>query len=83
MHSKKQILAIWSVSGIMEATCFARLESFEDSDDREYISQDFRSCAVDPFVFTYKTNERDIADAFERWLDAAIAVAFKEFGDRI
>jgi len=71
------------LSGIMEATCFARLESFEDSDDREYVSHDFRICAVEPFVFTYKTSESQITAAFERWLDAAIAVAFKEFGDRL
>lgn len=71
------------LSGVMEATCFARLESFEDSDDREYVSQDFRICSVEPFVFTYKTNETEIAAAFERWLDASIAVAFKEFGDRL
>ncbi len=71
------------LSGIMEATCFARFESFEDSDDREYVSQDFRICALEPFVFTYKTGEAQIAAAFERWLDAAVAVAFKDFGDRL
>jgi Fic family protein len=71
------------LSGIMEATAFARLESFEDSDDREYASQDFFVCSLEPFVFTYKTSEQDIADAFRRWLDAAIAVAFKTYGDRL
>jgi Fic family protein len=71
------------LSGIMEATAFSRLESFEDSDDREYASQDFFVCSLEPFVFTYKTNEHDIIDAFGRWLDAAIAVAFKVYGDRL
>jgi Fic family protein len=71
------------LSGIMEATAFSRLESFEDSDDREYASQDFFVCSLEPFVFTYKTNEHDIVDAFSRWLDAAMAVAFKEYGDRL
>jgi hypothetical protein len=71
------------LSGIMEATAFSRLESFEDSDDREYASQDFFVCSLEPFVFTYKTSEQDIVDAFGRWLDAAIAVAFKEYGDRL
>jgi Fic family protein len=71
------------LSGIMEATCFARLESFEDSDDREYVSHEFFICTIEPFVFTYKTKEPEIRDAFERWLDAGIAVAFKEFGDRL
>ena len=71
------------LSGIMEATAFARLESFEDSEDREYASQDFFLCSLEPFVFTYKTNEQDISDSFTRWLDAAVAVAIKEYGDRL
>jgi len=71
------------LSGIMEATTFARLESYEDSEDREVAFQDFFVCSLEPFVFTYKTNEVDIADAFSRWLDTAIAVAVKEYGDRL
>ena len=71
------------LSGIMEATAFARLESFEDSDDRELVSQDFFLCSLEPFVFTYKTKEQDITDSFARWLDAAVAVAIKEYGDRL
>ena len=53
------------------------------SEDREYVSQDFFLCSLEPFVFAYKTNEEDIADAFARWLDAAVAVAIKEYGDRL
>jgi hypothetical protein len=71
------------LSGIMEATAFARLQSFEDSDDREYASQDFFLCSLEPFVFTYKTSEQEVAESFARWLDAALAVAFKEYGDRL
>jgi hypothetical protein len=71
------------LSGVMEATAFARLESFEDSEDRESVSQDFFLCSLEPFVSTYKTGEQEIADAFDRWLDAALAVAFKEYGDRL
>jgi Fic family protein len=71
------------LSGIMEATAFARLESYENSDDREYAAQDFFICSVEPFVFTYKTKAAEISESFGRWLDAAIAVAFKEYGDRL
>jgi hypothetical protein len=71
------------LSGIMEATAFARLESYEESDDREYASQDFFLCSTEPFVFTYKTNAAEIETAFRRWLDAAVAIAFKEYGDRL
>jgi hypothetical protein len=70
------------LSGIVEATAFARLQSFEDSEDREYAAQDFFVCSLEPFVFTYKTREEEVAESFTRWLDAALAVALKEYGDR-
>jgi hypothetical protein len=34
-------------------------------------------------VFTYKTSEQEVAKAFEKWLDTAIAIAIKEYGDRL
>ena len=71
------------LTGIMEATAFSKLESYEDSEDRSSVSQDFFLCALEPFVFTYTTNQADIADSFSRWLDAALAVAIKEYGDRL
>lgn len=71
------------LTGIMEATAFAQLESFEDSDDRESVSQDFFLCSLEPFVFTYRTSDEEIHDAFSRWLDSALAVAVKEYGDRL
>jgi Fic family protein len=71
------------LSGVMEATSFARLESFDNSDDLEFASLDFRLCSLEPFVFTYRTVESEISDSFARWLDAAVAVAFKEYGDRL
>jgi prophage maintenance system killer protein len=71
------------LSGVMEATAFARLESFEDSEDRDSVSRDFFLCSLEPFVFTYRTKETDIGDAFARWLDAGVAVAIKEYGDRL
>jgi Fic family protein len=71
------------LTGIMEATAFARLESFEDPEDRAFVSRDFFPCSLAPFVFTNATQEEAISEAFERWLDAALAVALKEYGDRI
>lgn len=71
------------LTGIMEVTAFARLESFEGPDDRETVADDFTPCALEPFVITWKTKEQDVHAAFERWLDAALAVAIKEFGDRL
>ena len=71
------------LSGMMEATAFAKLESYEESEDREMVSQDFFPCSLEPFVFAHRSDADAIIDAFEQWLDAAIAVAFKEFGDRL
>jgi hypothetical protein len=71
------------LSGIMEVTAFSQLESFEDSDDRESVSEAFILCSLQPYVLTYNTKEPDIKDSFARWLDAALAVAIKEYGDRL
>ena len=71
------------LSGIMEVTTFARLESYEQSEDRELASEDFFATSVEPFVITWKTRENGITSAFERWLDAAVAVGIKEYGDRL
>ena len=71
------------LSGIVEATAFAKLESFEESDDRERVSQDFFVCSLEPFVLTYRTKHSDVTEAFDRWVDAALAVAIKEYGDRL
>jgi Fic family protein len=71
------------LTGIMEATAFSKLESYEDSEDRESVSERFSLCSVEPFVFTYNTKLAEIEAAFARWLDAALAVALKEYGDRL
>lgn len=71
------------LTGIMEITAFATLESFEDSDDRESVSADFSLCSLDPFVITWKTKEPDVTESFRRWLDAALAVAIKDYADRL
>jgi len=59
------------------------LEWFEDSDDRQSVSENFFVCSVEPLVFTYKTAIGDIEAAFSRWLDSTLAIAVKEYGDRL
>jgi hypothetical protein len=71
------------LSGIMEVTAFSQLESFEHSDDRESVSQAFVRCSLEPFVLTYKTQEQEITESFALWLDRTLAVAVKEYGDRL
>ncbi len=67
----------------MEATAFARIESFDEPDGSDVAGQDFFICSLEPFAFAYKTREAEIIDSFSKWLDAAVAVAIKEFGDSI
>jgi hypothetical protein len=67
----------------MEATAFLKLASYEDPEDGESVSERFSLCSVEPFVFTHQTKVNEIAEAFGKWLDAALAVAIKEYGDRL
>ena len=69
------------LTGMMEAIAFAHLESYAEAEDRELPTRQFAPCSVDPFVFTYRTEEEDIAALFRQWLDAAMAAALKQFAD--
>ena len=71
------------LSGIMEATSFARLEFFEEGNDRVVASERRFPCSLEPFVITWTTEESKIRDAFRKWLDAGLAIAVKEWGDRL
>lgn len=71
------------LSGIMEATSFARLEFFEEGNDRVAASERRFPCSLEPFVITWTTEEGKITDAFRKWLDAGFAIAVKEWGDRL
>ncbi len=67
----------------MEATAFAQLQTREDSDERDVASESFFVCSIDPFVFTYGVQNDDLKEPFERWLDTTLAVAMKEFSDKV
>jgi len=71
------------LTGIMEGTAFSKLVSYEDSEDRESVSERFSLCSVEPFVFTHTTKVDEVAAAFGKWLDAALAVAVKDYGDQL
>lgn len=70
------------LSGMMEATAFARLESSRE-DGGDYAEREFITCSLEPFTFTNRTKMPSIENAFDAWLDQSTAVAFKEFGDRL
>ncbi len=67
----------------MAATAFAQLQSYENSDDRDSVSEDFFVCSREPFVITHLTSADEIATSYVRWLDEAIAIAIKAYGDRL
>ncbi len=72
------------LSGIMEATSFARLESYEgENDDSIVTAGSYFPCSLEPFVITWTTEEATIRDAYRKWLDACFAIAIKEWGDRL
>ncbi len=71
------------LSGIMEATAFAQLEFFEKGNDRVAASEQYFPCSLEPFVITWSTEQVQIRDAYRKWLDAALAIAVKEWGDRL
>jgi len=71
------------LTGVMEATAFARIEEVDLSEERGAKTRDFILASIEPFAFTYQSSLADIEPSFLRWLDASVAVAMKEFGDRI
>ena len=71
------------ITGIVEATAFSYLESFESAEHEEPSSNEYFPCSLEPFVLTWKTKFEDTLQSFDSWLDTALAVAFKEYGDRI
>lgn len=71
------------LSGVMEATAFAWLESFETPEDHIPTSKQYFVASPEPFVIAWNTEASDVTPLFEQWLDTALAVAFKEFADRL
>lgn len=71
------------LSGIMEATAFAKLQFDDDPDDRDTAGGVFLPCSIEPFAFTNVTKINEVESAFASWLDASLAVGLKEFGDRL
>ena len=71
------------LSGVMEATAFAWLESFENPGDHAPEARQYFVSSLEPFVMAWNTNVSDVTSLFDQWLDSAMAVAFKEFADRV
>jgi Fic family protein len=69
------------LSGVMQATAFAELESVQ----QDISTQNERSfsCSTEPYTLTHSTDPNTINGQFTAWLDAAFAVAFKAFSERL
>jgi len=61
----------------------AQLDSFESGTSDHAAARHYAVCSLEPFVIAWNTNVRDVTPLFDQWLDSALAVAFKEFADRI
>lgn len=71
------------LSGVMEATAFAWLESFESPDESAPSPRQSFVASLEPFVIAWNTDADEVLPLFEQWLDSALGVAFKEFADRV
>lgn len=72
------------LSGIMEATSFGRLEFYDEESDENLAKNDtFFECSLEPFVISWNSELKRVAPSYSRWLDAALAIAVKEWGDQL
>ncbi len=69
------------LSGVMQVTAFAELESVQ----QDAITQSESSfiCSTQPYTLTHSTDPNTINGQFTAWLDAAFAVAVKAFSERL
>jgi Fic family protein len=76
------------LTGVMEGTAFLLLETFDEAEMTgvegvERVSANFLPSFVEPFVITWKTESSKVEESFLKWLDHCIAIALKEWGDRL
>lgn len=73
------------LTGVMEATSFALLQSYDEANDAntERIETGLVGTSVEPFPITWNTSADTLKASFSRWLDTCTAIAVKEWGDRL
>jgi hypothetical protein len=73
------------LTGVMEASAFARVETYDEASDNdaERINDELIPVSVEPFAVTWKTNMRLIEDSYKRWLDQALGIGLQEWGNRL
>ena len=76
------------LTGVMEVTALLLLETFDEAEEERLIrgervgSDVIPSCVV-PFVLTWTTEAEKVEAAFLKWLDESLAIAIKEWGDKL
>jgi len=71
------------LSGVMEGTAFSWLESFENLSDHSPAARQYFVSSLEPFVIASNTSVSEVTPLFDQWLDSSLAIAFKEFSDRV
>jgi Fic family protein len=76
------------LTGVMEATAFLLLETFDEAEEDvlirgERVGSDVIPSCLEPFVITWTTESEKVEAAFLRWLDHSLAIALKEWGDKL
>jgi Fic family protein len=76
------------LTGVMEVTSFLLLETFDEAEEDilirgERVGSDVIPSCLEPFVITWNTVPEKVEPAFNRWLDQSLAIAMKEWGDKI
>jgi Fic family protein len=76
------------LTGVMEVTSFVLLETFDEAEEEnlirgERVGSDVIPSCVEPFVITWTTEAPKVEPAFREWLDRSVAIAIKEWGDKL
>lgn len=73
------------LTGVMEASAFAQIETYDEANDTdsERVNEELIPVSVEPFAITWKSDTGHVEDSFKRWLDQALGIALKEWGDRL
>lgn len=76
------------LTGVMETTAFLLLETFDEAEEDvlirgERVGSDVIPSCLEPFVITWTTEPQKVEAAFLGWLDRSLAIAIKEWGDKL
>ncbi len=76
------------LTGVIEVTAFLLLETFDEAEEDvlirgERVSSDVIPSCLEPFVITWTTEPDRVEAAFLGWLDRSLAIAMKEWGDKL